>query len=168
MSKWGCIIHLNTLNTSYGQKKRLGVWVWIWLLTIKSWESPWITCVQEVGRKHATYRWKVLDKGYNFALNFTSIEGLHKKLWASKLVEVPISRIMGLPTWESQEKHHLGVAPMASHREYYERKGGGFPQVQTVLNLMSLCMPVALPCIHVVCPSMSVAHPCTKNVPTMH
>jgi hypothetical protein len=25
MSKWGCVIHLNTLNTSYGRKKESGV-----------------------------------------------------------------------------------------------------------------------------------------------
>jgi hypothetical protein len=30
-------------------------------------------------RWHATYLWKALDKGYNFALDLTSIRGLHKK-----------------------------------------------------------------------------------------
>jgi len=30
-------------------------------------------------RWRATYRWKVLDEGYNFGLNFTSIKGLHIK-----------------------------------------------------------------------------------------
>jgi len=34
---------------------------------------------------------------------------------------------VGLLTWESWEKWHLGVAPMASHREYYKEEGGGFP-----------------------------------------
>jgi len=29
---------------------------------------------------HVTYRWEVLDKGYNFTLNLISIKGLHKKL----------------------------------------------------------------------------------------
>ncbi len=57
-----------------------------------------------VCRKCAIYRWKTLDEGYNFALEFTSIEGFHKKLWASKLAKNPISRISGLPTWESQKK----------------------------------------------------------------
>jgi hypothetical protein len=31
-------------------------------------------------RWHATYYWKDFDKGYNFASNLTSIEGLHTKL----------------------------------------------------------------------------------------
>ncbi len=44
-------------------------------------------------RWHATYRWKDLDEGYNFASNLTSIKVFHKKLWASKVVGVPISKI---------------------------------------------------------------------------
>jgi hypothetical protein len=36
----------------------------------------------------ATYCWKSLDKGYNFASNLTSIGGLHTKLWASKVAGV--------------------------------------------------------------------------------
>jgi hypothetical protein len=40
---------------------------------------------------------EVLNKGYNFVLNLTSIGGLQKKLWASKVAGVPISRILGLP-----------------------------------------------------------------------
>jgi hypothetical protein len=47
-------------------------------------------------RWHPTYRWKVVDKGYNFPSNFTLIIGLHTKLWASKVVIVPILRILGL------------------------------------------------------------------------
>jgi hypothetical protein len=49
----------------------------------------------------ATYFWKDLDKGYNFSLDLISIKGLHKKLWASKVVRVPILRFSKLPTWES-------------------------------------------------------------------
>jgi hypothetical protein len=32
-------------------------------------------------------------------------------------------------TWESREKHHLGVALVMSNKEYYKGEGGGFPQV---------------------------------------
>jgi len=40
-------------------------------------------------RWHATYRWKDLDEGYNFALDLTSIRGFHTsygppKLWESQ------------------------------------------------------------------------------------
>jgi hypothetical protein len=41
----------------------------------------------------ATYGWKNLDEGYNFALYLISIEGFHKKLWTSKVAGVPISGI---------------------------------------------------------------------------
>jgi hypothetical protein len=47
-------------------------------------------------RWHATYRWKDLEDGYNFASNLILIGGLKKKLWASKVAKVPISRILGL------------------------------------------------------------------------
>jgi hypothetical protein len=40
--------------------------------------------------------WKALDEGYNFALDLTSIGGLDKKLWDSKVQGVPILRISGL------------------------------------------------------------------------
>jgi hypothetical protein len=54
-----------------------------------------------VCRWRPTYLWKNLDVAYNFALDLTSIEGLHKKLWASKVVGVPILGISGLMIWES-------------------------------------------------------------------
>jgi hypothetical protein len=50
---------------------------------------------------HATYHWKSLDEGYNFALNLTSSASLHKKLWAFKAMRVPIS---GLPMWNPMTK----------------------------------------------------------------
>jgi len=59
---------------------------------------------------------------------------------------VLILEISRLLTWKSREKWHLGVAPMANHKEYYKGEGGGFPQVQVVVSHMSLCMPMARPC----------------------
>jgi hypothetical protein len=38
---------------------------------------------QKMCKWHATYRWKVLNKGYKFALDLTSIGDLHNKLWPS-------------------------------------------------------------------------------------
>jgi hypothetical protein len=49
-----------------------------------------------VRRVRATYRWKDLEKGYNFALDLILIEGLQRKLWAPKITEIPISKISGL------------------------------------------------------------------------
>ncbi len=67
--------------------------------------------------------------GYNYFLYFSSIEGLHKKLWASKEAEVPILGISRLLTWESETKWHLGATPMAKRKEYYKREGDDFLQV---------------------------------------
>jgi hypothetical protein len=44
---------------------------------------------------------------------------------------------------------HLGVGPMAKQRVYYKGEGGGFPQVWAMVNLVSLCLPVARPCTEV-------------------
>ncbi len=78
-------------------KKGLGVKVLIWLLLTKSQNHPEISAF----RWRVTYHWKKFNKGYNFALDLTSIEGLHKKLWPSKMLEVSISGISKPPTWES-------------------------------------------------------------------
>ncbi len=57
------------------------------------------------------------DKGYNFALDFTLIEGLHTKLWDSKIAKIPISGISRLPFESPGTKWHLGAGPMAMHKE---------------------------------------------------
>jgi hypothetical protein len=107
-----------------------------------------------VCRWHATYRWKPLNKGYNFALDLISIGSLHTKLWASKVMEVLISKILGLPLGSPRTKCHLGASPVTRHRVYYKGEGGGFPQVRAMVSLMSPCLPVA--------------YSCTKSVPSMH
>jgi hypothetical protein len=107
-----------------------------------------------VWRQSATYRWKVLDKGYNSTLDLTSNEGLHTKLWASKVVRVSILGISRLPLESPRTKWHLGASPMAMHKEYYKGEGGGFPQVRALVSLVSLYLPV--PCSG------------TKNVSSMH
>jgi hypothetical protein len=105
-------------------------------------------------RWRATYHWKALNKGYNFALDLISIEGLHTKLWVSKIAEVLILRISGLQLGSPRTKWHLSAGPMVKHRVYYKGEGGGFPQVRAVMSLVSSCLPVV--------------HPCTKSAPTMH
>ncbi len=105
-------------------------------------------------RWHATYCWKALDEGYNFASNLISIRGLHAKLWAPKVVGVPIVRISGLPFESPGTKWHLGAGPMAKQKIYYKGEGGGFPQVWVMVNLMSSNLPVV--------------RTNTKSAPTMH
>jgi hypothetical protein len=62
------------------------------------------------------------------------------KAWESQLLGV--SR---LPLGSLGTKEHLGVGPMAMHKIYYKGEGGGFPQVQAVVSLVSLCLFV--PCL---------------------
>jgi hypothetical protein len=106
-----------------------------------------------VCKRHAIYRWRALDHGYNFALNLITIEGLHVKLCAPKIIGVLIAGISGLPLGSLETKGHLDVAPVESYRENYKGEGGGFPQVQVVVSLVSPRLPMA-------CPS-------TKSVQTM-
>jgi hypothetical protein len=101
-----------------------------------------------------TYIWKTFDKGYNFDLNLTLIKGFHKKLWAFKVMGIPILRILGSQVGSPRIEWHLGAGPVAKRREYYKVEGGGFPQVQAMVSILS-------PCLH-------VTRPCTKNAPTTH
>jgi len=71
-----------------------------------------------------------------------------------KVVEAWVVGISRLPLGSPRTKWHLGASFMAKHRIYYKGEGGGFPQVQVVVNLVS--------------PSLHVARPSTKNAPVMH
>jgi hypothetical protein len=82
------------------------------------------------------------------------IEGLHAKLWGSKVVGVPTLAISGLPLESPRTKSHLDACVMERHKVYYKGEGGGFPQVRAVVNFVSPSLPM-------VCPS-------TKSVSTMH
>jgi len=62
--------------------------------------------------------------------------------------------ISGLPLGSPKTKCHLDVGLMGRHIIYYKGEGGGFPQVQVVVNFVSLSLPMA--------------HPSTKSAPTMH
>jgi hypothetical protein len=105
--KWGRMTHLDIWNTSYGQKK--------------GWESNWQFDSRPlkvrnqpdflVCRWHATYCWKALDEGYNFALDLISIGGVHAKLWGPKIARVPTLAISGT-------KCHLDVGLVERHRVY--------------------------------------------------
>jgi hypothetical protein len=101
-----------------------------------------------------TYRWKDLDKGYNFASYFISIGGLDGKLWARKIKGAPSLGISGFPLESPKTKYHLDVGLVERHRVYYKGEGGGFPQVRAVVSLVSSNLPVA-------CPS-------TKSAQTLH
>jgi hypothetical protein len=100
-------------------------------------------------RWHATYCWKNLSKGYNFALDLISIGSLHSQLWASKITGIPILRILRFSPWNLRTEWYLGADPMAKHKIYYKGEVGGFPQVRAMVSLVSLCLPMACPCTKV-------------------
>jgi hypothetical protein len=83
-------------------------------------------CESKVAR--ATYHWKDLNEGYNFALDLIEIAGLHVKLCASKVTGVRVVKILGLPFGNPRTKNHLDVAPVESYGVYYKGEGGGFPK----------------------------------------
>jgi hypothetical protein len=80
MFKMGSHDPFEYLQHKLWSKEEPWVKVSIWLSTIKVENRfEWHAC-----KWCATYHWIALDKGHNFALNLTSIGGLHKKWWASK------------------------------------------------------------------------------------
>ncbi len=139
--KWTHMTHFDICNTSYGQKK--------------GWESNWqfdsrprkvrnrpnsLTC-----RWRVTFRWKTLNKGYKFGLDLIPIGDLHKKLWTCKIAGVPTLAILGFSLSSPRTKSQLDATPVRRCRVYYMGEGGGFPQVQVVVSLVTLRSPVARP-----------------------
>jgi hypothetical protein len=131
-------------------KERWGVKWAIWLLTTKSQKlTRFLAC-----RWCATYCWKALDEGYNFALDFISIWGLHTKLWAPKVMGISTLAILGLSFGSPETKCYLDVSFVKRHRVYYKREGGGFPPSS---GCGECCEP-----------ELPVVRPNTKSVQTMH
>ncbi len=84
-------------------------------------------------RQHATYRWKALNKGYNFMLDLVIIGSLHAKLCAPKVVGILVVGISGLPLGSPKTKSHLMWPPWRG-AEYTIR---GKVVVRAVGSLMS-------------------------------
>jgi hypothetical protein len=82
---------------------------------------------------------------------------LKHKLSGPKVVEVPTLGISGFPFGSLETKCHLNVTPVERCRIYYKGEGGGFPQVQAMVSLMSLNLPVA-------CPSTKVLKLCINQL----
>jgi len=69
-------------------------------------------------------------------------------------VRVPFLGISGLPFGSPGTKCHLDVGLVEKHKVHYKGEGGGFPQVQAVVSLVSS--------------SLFVVRLNTKSVLTMH
>jgi hypothetical protein len=135
--KWARTTHLDIWNTSYGQKKgRESNWQFDFRpLKVRN-RPNFLAC-----RWRATYHWKNLNKGYNFVLDLISIGGLHIKLWGPKVARVPTLAILGFSLGSLGTKSYLDVGLVERHKEYYKGEGGGFPQVQAMMNLVSPSCP---------------------------
>jgi hypothetical protein len=84
--KWAHMTHLGSKNLSYGQKKgQESNWQFDFRPSKIKNRFDFLMC-----RWRVTYLWKDLNEGYKFVLDFILIRGLQKKLWASKVAEVPI------------------------------------------------------------------------------
>jgi hypothetical protein len=142
---WAHMTHLAIWNTSYGQKKGRELnW------QIKSLKSPWFPCVQvacDIPLESSRRRLQL-------CLDLISIISFHIKLCAPKVAGIPTLGISRLPLRNPETKCHLCANPVARHRVYYKGEGGGFPQVQVVVNLMN--------------PSLPTGGFSTKSVITMH
>jgi hypothetical protein len=105
--KWARMAHLDIWNINYGQKKgRESNWQFD-SRPLKVGNRPnLLGC-----RWRTTYRWKALDKGYNFAWDRTSIRGLLTKLWGSKVPRVPDGGISGLPRGSPGREKPFGCRP---------------------------------------------------------
>jgi hypothetical protein len=88
----------------------------------------------DVVLKSATWRWKALDKSYNFCSELVPIRARGEELWPSKVPGLQPGTVLGLPLGSLGEKGHLDVASTESCREYYKGEGGGFPRVRAVVN----------------------------------
>jgi hypothetical protein len=98
--KWALMAHLDICNTSYGQKKgRESNWQFD-SRPLKVGDRP----DSLVWRRRATYHWKDLDEGYNFASDLIAIRTLHKKLCASKVARIPRQKAIWMwPPWKGAE-----------------------------------------------------------------
>jgi hypothetical protein len=75
--KWVRMTHLDTLNTSYGQKKgQESNWQFDSIPLKVRYRLDFLAFKWP----RATYHWRALNEGYNFAWNLISIGGLHTKL----------------------------------------------------------------------------------------
>jgi len=135
--KWARIAHLDIWNISYGQKKgqESNYQFNSRPPKVKNWPDL-LSC-----RGRATYRWKALNKSYNFASDCIAIQSLLAKLWGSKVTGVPFGAISGLSLESPGKNSHLDVAFVKSYKVYYKGEGGGFPQVRAVVSLVCPCCP---------------------------
>jgi hypothetical protein len=124
-------------------KRKSGVKLPIWFPTTKSQKLPWFPCVQVACHIPLKSSRQWLQLWFNLHLNWR---------FAHKVIGLQSCRSPNFGNFGT--KWHLGTGPVARHRVYYRGEGGGFPQVWTMVSLVSSCLLEACPCI--------------KSAPVMH
>ncbi len=135
--KWARIAHLDIWNTSYGHKKgRESNWQFDSRpLKVGNW-FDFLACKQ-----CATYRWKALDKGYNFASNFIAIRESTQEVMRPQSHGSPSCGNFKTLTWESQDKAIWMWPPWRVAEYTIKGKGVDFPQVRAVVCLVNPSCP---------------------------
>jgi hypothetical protein len=134
-------------------KQGLGIKLPIWLPTTKSRELPQLIYVQVVCHILLENSWWVLQLFFRPHLN---------RRFSHKVMGFQSCKSPNFENFENFRlqlgshglKWHLGSSPVARHIEYYKGEGGGFLQVRAMMSLVNQCL--------------LMAHPCIKNVRTMH
>jgi len=124
-------------------KEGLGIKLAIWLPTTKSQELSRFPFVQVVCNISLKRQGLQLYFRPHLNLRYSHKVMGHQNCGSPNFGNFEIS------TWESWDKWHLGVSPVARHRVYYKGEGDGFPQVKVMVNIMNPCLPVVHPCTKV-------------------
>jgi hypothetical protein len=75
-----------------------------------------------------TYRWKALNKSYNFGLDLIPIRVWGEKLWVSKVSGLQFGIVSGAQLGSPGKKSHSDVAFTVRCREYYMGEDGASPE----------------------------------------
>jgi hypothetical protein len=129
MSKMGLPDPFEYLKHKLWPKERSGIKLAIWFLITKSRESTQFPCVQVAWDITLESFWQRIQLCFRPHFNPKS---------TSEIVGVPTLTISGLPFGSPGTKCHLDVGLVERHRIYYKGEGGGFPQVQAMVSLVSL------------------------------
>jgi hypothetical protein len=131
-------------------KEGPGIKLAVWFLTTKSRESTQLPCLQVACNiPLESSQWKI-QLCFRPHLNRRSA---HKVMGLQNRGS-PNSGNSGIPLGCPGTKSHLVVGLVGRHKVYYKGEGGGFPQVQAMVNLVS--------------PNLPMVHPSTKSAPIMH
>ncbi len=139
--KWAHMGHLDICSTRYGKKKgHKSNWQFDSRpLKIKNWPDPGVC------KGSSIHYWKAFKESYKFALDLIPIGGWSKELWPRKVPRVQTETSSGLFLGSPRTKSHSDVGAAERRREYYMGEGGGFPQIRSVVSLVSPELPVACP-----------------------